>query len=62
MKYVAYDYEIDFWHIFALDTDKGALMGAGSVMEILGPDTKEMQDAIVAICKAIDAAVDIAEK
>lgn len=62
-KYVSYDYEQTFWHIYSIDNDiRDTLGGHCSLLTIDGPDTPELQAAIEAIAKAIDDAVSIAEK
>jgi hypothetical protein len=68
MKYVLYDYEEpyadpdprNFWHIYSNDEADHDVFDETTLLYIYGPRTPEMGDAIVKICEAIDAAVDLA--
>ena len=67
MKYVTYDYEEayappdprNFWHIYGTDEAPEEVFDEGSIL-ICGPQTDEMRAKIVAICEAIDAAIETA--
>ncbi len=64
MKNVSYDYEEphenpdprNFWHIYS--TDQTEVLEGGTLMYLYGPMTEEMEAKIIAICEAIDAAVE----
>lgn len=67
MKFVTYDYEEpyanpdprNFWHIYS--TDQTDVLDSATLMEIYAPMTLAMETKIMAICEAIDAAVETAE-